>query len=62
MTLIQRAILIAGGLLTFWFSFNVTFDQYGTGVGRPWLATFLWLVSLAMFWLSAKPGKREPND
>jgi len=56
----QRAILVTFGLLTLWFAFNVTFDQYGLGVDRPWLATVLWLVSVAMFFVAAS-GKSKSN-
>lgn len=59
MNRVQRILLVIFGLLTMWFSFNVTFDQYGTSLSRPWLATFLWLASLAMFLVAAK-GKPNP--
>lgn len=60
MNKVQRAILAVFGILTMWFSFNVTFDQYGLGVERPWLATVLWLVSVAMFFVAAS-GKAKSN-
>lgn len=56
----QRAILAVFGILTMWFSFNVTFDQYGLGVERPWLATVLWLSSIAMFFASASSDTKYP--
>lgn len=53
----QRAILIFAGVALLFFAFVVTFDQYGTGESRPWLATALFLVAVAMFFLAAKPTK-----
>jgi hypothetical protein len=38
--------------LLLWFSFNVTFDQYGTGISRPWLATALFAASIATFYFA----------
>lgn len=61
MNKVQRAILVVFGVLTMWFAFNTTFDQYGLGVDRPWLATALWLVSIAMFFVAASSNKPKSN-
>lgn len=58
---LQRTILVVFGFLTLFFAFNTTFDQYGLGVDRPWLATALWLVAVTMFFIAASSNKPKSN-